>query len=200
MKICNYFLLALDIACSILQPVLVKRLVSELYNHLVPYLSLSLRPHSLFQVLFKCHQSLRLVPADLFDANLRRVAGCLTYQILRLDFEFQEEDSFKRMMVSELPLNTRKWRKYTQYVVRKPELTEELKAKQEEQRKRMALGENIQEQDLIRDPEPYEEKIVKMEEFEVEGQAVEEYMLQLIDYQDVVKAKIDRWKLQINRF
>lgn len=39
-----------------------------------------------------------------------------------------------------------------------------------------------------------------MEEFEVEGQAVEEYMLQLVDYQDVVKAKVDRWKLQINRF
>lgn len=55
MKICNYLLLALDIACSILQPVLIKRLISELYNHLVPYLSLSLRPHSLFQVLFKCH-------------------------------------------------------------------------------------------------------------------------------------------------
>ena len=59
----------------------------------------------------------------------------------------------------------------------------------------MQLGEQIPEQDLIRDPEPYEEKVVRFEEFEVEGPAFEEYLLQLIDYQDVVKAKLDRWKL-----
>ena len=69
-------------------------------------------------------------------------------------------------MISELPLNTRKWRKYTQYVIRKPQLTEELKVKKEEQEKRMALGEKIQEQDLIKEPEPYEERITKFEEFE----------------------------------
>ena len=59
----------------------------------------------------------------------------------------------------------------------------------------MALGEQIPEADLIRDPEPYEEKIIKFEEFEVEGPAFEEFLLQLIDYQDVVKAKLERWKL-----
>ena len=79
-------------------------------------------------------------------------------------------------------MNTRKWRKYTQYVIRKPELTEELRAKKEEQAKRMQLGEQIPEEDLIREPEPYEEKVVRFEEFEVEGPAFEEYLLQLIDY------------------
>jgi hypothetical protein len=33
----------------------------------------------------------------------------------------------------------------------------------------MALGEKIPENELIRDPEPYEDKIVKVEEFEKEG-------------------------------
>ena len=64
----------------------------------------------------------------------------------------------------------------------------------------MSLGERIPEQDLIREPEAYEERVVKVEEFEVEGGAFEEFLLSLIDYQDIVKAKTDRWKLQINRY
>jgi len=31
------------------------------------------------------------------------------------------------------------------------------------------LGENIPEADHIKDPEPYEEKLIKFEEFETEG-------------------------------
>jgi len=72
--------------------------------------------------------------------------------------------------------------------------------KQEEQKKRMELGEQIAEEELIRDPEPYEEQMKKVEEFEEEGSHLDELLLSLIDYQDVVKAKNDRWKLQINRF
>ena len=34
-----------------------------------------------------------------------------------------------------------------------------------------------------------------MGEFEEEGRAYEEFLLSLIDYQDVVKAKIEKWKL-----
>jgi hypothetical protein len=41
---------------------------------------------------------------------------------------------------------------------------------------------------------------VKVEEFESEGSSLEEFLLSLIDYQDLVKAKTERWKLQINRF
>ncbi len=39
-----------------------------------------------------------------------------------------------------------------------------------------------------------------MKEFELEGQGLEEFLLSLIDYQDLVKAKTERWKLQINKF
>ena len=72
------------------------------------------------------------MPSELLDANMRRIVGCISYQILRLDFENSEEESFKRIMISELPLNTRKWRKYTQYIIRRPQLTEELRVKKEE--------------------------------------------------------------------
>ena len=103
MKIANYLLIALDISVAINQPVMSKRVVSELFNHLVPYFEMNLRPHLMFQVLFKCHQVCRVIPQDLIDSNLRRVIGCLSYQIMRLGFEYAEDDNLKRVMLSELP-------------------------------------------------------------------------------------------------
>ena len=87
-----------------------------------------------------------------------------------------------------------------QYHIKRPELTEEQRQKQQEQRSKIAQGELISESDLIKDPEPYEEKTTLVKEFELEGQGLEEFLLSLIDYQDLVKAKTERWKLQINRF
>ncbi len=134
MKIANYLIVALDISLAINQAVMTKRVVSELFNHLVPYFEMNLRPHLMFQVLFKCHQACRLIPQELIDSNLRRVIGCLSYQIMRLGFEYAEDDNLKRVMLSELPQNTRRWRKYIQYHIKRPELTEEQKLKQQEQR------------------------------------------------------------------
>ena len=79
--------------------------------------------------------------------------------------------------------------------MKRPELTEELRLKKEDQDRKRAVGEFIAEQDLIRDPEPYEERTVKVEEFENEGRSIEEFLLSLIDYQDLVKAKTERWRL-----
>jgi len=64
----------------------------------------------------------------------------------------------------------------------------------------MAAGEFITEADKIREPEAFDERLVKVEEFENEGAGIEEFLLSLIDYQDIVKAKAERWKLQINRY
>lgn len=48
MKICNYLLMALDISLTINQPVMTKRIVAEIFNHLVPYFEMNLRPQLLF--------------------------------------------------------------------------------------------------------------------------------------------------------
>ena len=79
-------------------------------------------------------------------------------------------------------------------------MTEELRVKKEEQEKRMALGEKIAENEVVKEIDAYEERVVKVEEFELEGAGFEELLLSLVDYQDVVKAKTERWKLQINRY
>ena len=53
---------------------------------------------------------------------------------------------------------------------------------------------------MIRDPEPYEEKNIKFGEFEVEGAALEEFLMTLGDYSDVVRAKTERWKILVSAF
>lgn len=48
MKICNYLLVALDISLNINSPVMTKRIVADIFNHLIPYFEMNLRPHLLF--------------------------------------------------------------------------------------------------------------------------------------------------------
>ena len=194
MKIANFLCLALEISTSLNRPSLTKRVVAELYNHLVGYFTMKMRPQILLQVLLKCHQSLRLVPAELIDANCRRILGCLSYQVIKLGFETSEDSMLRRAMISELPIASRRWRRYSQYVINRPKLTEEEMEKKEEQEKRIELGEEIPEEELIKEPEPYEERLYKLDEFEEEGQALEEFLLSLMEYQDVVKAKAEKWK------
>jgi hypothetical protein len=54
--------------------------------------------------------------------------------------------------------------------------------------------------DLIKDPEPVEEKHFKFDEFESEGNALEEFLLTLGDYSDVVRAKTERWHNLLSQF
>ena len=68
------------------------------------------------------------------------------------------------------------------------------------QKEKLAKGETIPEPDLIKDLEPYEEKYFKFSEFEVEGSALEEFLLTLGDYSDVVRAKTERWKTLVSAF
>ena len=58
----------------------------------------------------------------------------------------------------------------------------------------MANKEEVPEDQLIKDPEPFEEKHLQIKEFESEGASFEEFLLSLGDYTDVVKAKSERWK------
>lgn len=43
---------------------------------------------------------------------------------MRLSFQTNEEPLLKKVMLSELPINTRKWRKYSQFVLSYPKLNE----------------------------------------------------------------------------
>lgn len=86
MKIANYFLIALDIAVLLNRAVLIKRVVAELFNHMIPYFQTNMMSGLLFQICVKCHQSLREIPQELIDATTRRILACINFQIMRLSF------------------------------------------------------------------------------------------------------------------
>lgn len=71
------------------------------------------------------HQAVRLIPSDLVDVTCRRIVSCISYQIMRMGFQTNEEQMLRRVMLSELPINSRKWRKYATYIIKHPELSEE---------------------------------------------------------------------------
>jgi hypothetical protein len=68
------------------------------------------------------------------------------------------------------------------------------------QKDKISKGESILDVDLIKNPEPVEEKHIKFAEFEVEGCGLEEFLLTLNDYSDVVRAKTERWKILVSAF
>jgi len=127
----------------------------------------------------------------------------------------------KRLIISELPINTRKWRKFAQYAIKKVEpVVEEKKPEpvpDPKGGKPPAKGEAAKEAAKVVEPiknfdnlisqttipleaKEVEERIVKFMEFESEGAALDEFLLSLGDYIDVAKAKTERWKLLINTF
>jgi hypothetical protein len=124
MKIANYLLIALDISLLLNRAVMVKRCVCEIFNHLIPYFQTQIQSTLLLQIVVKCHQSLREIPQEMIDATSRRILACLNFQIMRLSFQNNEEPLLRKIMLSELPINTRKWRKYVQYVLQYPKLSE----------------------------------------------------------------------------
>lgn len=64
----------------------------------------------------------------------------------------------------------------------------------EEQQAKIAAGEEIPEDQLIKEPESSEEKHLNVTEFEPEGASFEEFLLSLGDYTDMVRSKTERWQ------
>ena len=51
---------------------------------------------------------------------------------MRLGFQQNEDPVIRRVMLSELPINSRKWRKFAEFIMCKPELSEDDKIQMEE--------------------------------------------------------------------
>ena len=119
---------------------------------------------------------------------------------MRLGFQTNEEQMLRKVMLSELPINSRKWRKFATYIVKHRDLTEEEKALKEKHRVMISNHELIPADQLMKIPESTEDKHLKIAEFEPEGASFEEFLLSLGDYTDVVKAKTERWMKHLSSF
>lgn len=64
LRIANYLVIALDIGTMLNRPILIKRTVCELYNHLLAYMQMQNQSPLLLHILVKCHQAVRLIPSE----------------------------------------------------------------------------------------------------------------------------------------
>ena len=128
----NYLVLALELATMIKHVGLLKRLVCSLYNHLLPFFAMALRTPLAFQSLVKCHEALRLIPNEQFDGSVRRAAACISYELVCLCMQNDEEPLARRALLSELSLAQRKWRTFSSSFTVHPQLSEEDQAKKAE--------------------------------------------------------------------
>ena len=67
LRICNFLLLALELSVLLKNPILTKRVLSELFNHSLPFLNFDPRPEFLKNYLLYVHQAVLTIPADQMD-------------------------------------------------------------------------------------------------------------------------------------
>lgn len=97
--------------------------------------------------------------------------------------------------MTELAIDLRKWQLYSQTVTKVDKLTDEQKQKQNEQREAIKNGAEIAENDIIRDPQPYDVDETMCSEFEKEGRAYEEFLMMFrVDY---AEKRATKWKAKL---
>lgn len=91
---------------------------------------------------------------------MRRVGSCIAYEVNKDKiFHLKHDDSelYRKVLLTELAMDFRKWQTYSRVVTKQDSLTEEQLLKQKEQKAILDKGEvQIPEADLIKDPQPYQ--------------------------------------------
>ena len=134
------------------------------------------------------------------DGSMRRIASCLCYEVNKDHiFHLKDEDTelYRKILLTELAIDLRKWQTYSQKVTKLDQLTEEQLAKQTEQKEAIEKGEEIPTEDLIKDPEPYEVTETYCIEFEKEAQSYEEFLLMFKN--EYPEARAEKWKAKLHK-
>lgn len=159
LRICNFLLMALELAVLLKNPILTKRVVCELFDQSLPLLSFAPRPEFLNSYLLYVHQSMLTIPQEQMDGPMRRIGSCIAYEVNKDKiFHLKHEDSelYRKVLLTELAIDLRKWQTHTRVVTKQDKLTEEQLLKQKEQQAARDRGDVVPEADLIKDPQPYQ--------------------------------------------
>lgn len=196
LKISNYLMIGLELACIIKSVRMIKNYSIEIYNYLVPFFKMNTQLPLLIHLMVKCHQALTSLPSrEKMDSSVRQVMARISYQTLILSLQNNESPFMKRLLLTERNVEKRKWRLVYSYETKYPELPEDQKEIFRIQEEKLKSGAPIPDSELIRLPEAVEERIVRALEVEREGGSFEEYLLSL-GYVDVVYTQTEGW---INR-
>jgi hypothetical protein len=201
LRVINFLLLALELTILIKNTVLIKRLTAEIYDHLLPIIIFNVRPPLLSYCLLYCHQAIRLIPSEIMDSSTRKIGCCIAYAInphANIDIYGQLPHEINhKACISELAIDFRKWRTFHRVVSKLDPLTEDELAKQQEQREMIERGEEVPEEELIHDPEPYDVTETFVLETEKEGISLENFLLTFSN--EFTEARVNKWKRKLQK-
>lgn len=194
LRICNFLLMALELVILLKNPALIKRTISELFSFSLPFLSFDPKPIFIKNYLLYVHQAILKIPDEYMDGSMRKIGSCLGFEIGKNE----DSELYMKLLKTELIMDLRKWQTYNQVVTKLDKLSEEELAKQQEQKEILEKGEEeIPEEDLIKDPQPYEVTETYCIELEKESLAYEEFVMMFHD--ENAEERVEKWKVKLQK-
>ena len=100
--------------------------------------------------------------------------------------------------MTEIVVDLKKWQTYSKTVTKIDELTEEEQAKKQDQQEALERGEEVPEEELVKNPEPYDVEGTYCDEFEREGKEYENFLL-MFNKPEYTEQRANKWKAKLNK-
>ena len=104
---------------------------------------------------------------------------------------------YHKILTTEIIIDLRKWQTYSKTVTKLDDLTEEEQAKKQGQQEALERGEEVPEEELIKDPEPYDVEETYCDELEREGKEYENFLLMFKP--EFAEQRANKWKAKLNK-
>ena len=132
---------------------------------------------------------------------LRRIGSYIAYEFNKnkiFHFKYEDSELYRKVLMTRLAMDLRKWQTYSRVVTKKDKLTEEQLLKQNEQKAILEKGEvQISDADLIKDPQPYQVIETYWVENEREGWAYKVFLLMFKD--EYTESRTNKWKIRLRK-
>mmetsp|Transcript_8681 Transcript_8681/g.7634 ORF Transcript_8681/g.7634 Transcript_8681/m.7634 type:complete len:251 (-) Transcript_8681:305-1057(-) len=120
LHVCNYLLMALELAQITKAYPIAKRIIKELYNDVLPFLTFKTKSKFIYQILSRAQLVLCQIPKELWDGAIRNCSVKITYEILKMTQQINEIRFSKIVLYHDSRLPHRKW-----FIVSKTIMVEE---------------------------------------------------------------------------
>jgi hypothetical protein len=180
----NILLLGLEIATYIRHFNLIKLFTEQIYSISEPLIKQKNRIPNLHNVFLRCSLSLNLIPSELWDVKIRTISSLVDYQILMILINNNEVDIFKKVLLQEIGLPKRKFINFTYNYLKKQEDPKAKKPANDKDKKNQQV-------------QAEEEKFVEtpgylIKELERESSELDEFIISLYDFNDLMRTKISQ--------
>jgi len=210
LMVCNYLMLALELACVAKAFPVAKKIIKELYNDVLPFFHFKTKSKFVYQILLKAQLLISQIPKEIWDSSLRNCSIKITYEILKMTQQLNEVKLSKLVLYYDSRLPHRKWFIFSKTIMVEEVVIPEGKDSKDTSKKESKTTLKPKSKTQLREevkPSPSEPpklvpKIVRELFARMTLQDnLEEFLLSLgEEYYDTVINFIDFWKEQLELF